>query len=477
MVSYDRAVNSLNHSAQKVGTGKKLNSASEDSGGLSVAMKLDMDKLKTNSHKVNLQNFITFLQSQDDALSQASKIYERMSVLAQMATDPFLTEAENDAASDKELLNIEFKEISERLSSLLDMETNGRRLFGGVKTDFTQGLRDGNDFSPDNLPQVTTKDVQATSGVITLELSPGILEDQIWVFQGELPSALDSFFNPPADGGFADTSELTEKLYEYFDGSKDSSFQGIFTTGRWQTFGRSDDGNFDTFTIDFNSCETKLDAEFHSNNKTPSGVFLSDSPTDAEIQAANYNKLLGSELKRRLELDGELLLNAPEGISTKITMIGVNTGNKATYEVSAAYEPSLPYNDIDIPGTDSIFPAISFGQLHCSSISTTENALTVLGEIDAQLEHLSNSRASIAAAQNRYHHELDKINLNEMSIEQAQSRIVDADFAKEATNLAKQMLSAQMATNSSQKSMKFMDLLIPLTTNHHRSHVLETKLY
>ena len=126
---------------------------------------------------------------------------------------------------------------------------------------------------------------------------------------------------------------------------------------------------------------------------------------------------------------------------------------------------------------DNIFPAISFGELHCSSISTAENALTVLGEIDAQLEHLLNSRASIAAAQNRYHHELDKINLNEMSIEQAHLRIVDADFAKEATNLAKQMLGAQMATNSSQKSMKFMDLLIPLTTNHHRSHVLETKLY
>ena len=41
-------------------------------------------------------------------------------------------------------------------------------------------------------------------------------------FQGELPSALDSFFQPPAGGGNADTSGLSDKLYEYFDGSKDS---------------------------------------------------------------------------------------------------------------------------------------------------------------------------------------------------------------------------------------------------------------
>jgi len=476
MVSYDRAVSSLNHSAQKVGSGKKLNSAPEDSGGLSVAMKLDMDKLKTNSHKVNLQNFITFLQSQDDALSQASKIYERMSVLAQMASDPFLTEAENGASSDKELLDLEFKELSERLSSLIDMETNGRRLFGGVKTDFTQGLQDRNDFSPTNLPQVTTKDVQSTSGNITVEFCPGGAEDQIWIFQGTPPAELNSYFEAPADGSNADTSGLTAILYEYFDGSKDSSFQGIFTTGRWQTSGNSRNGNFDTFSINFNTCETILEVDFNANNTT-SPTSLPANPTDAEIQAANFDQLFGAELKRRLELDGELLINAPSGNSTKITMIGVNTGNVFTYEVSAAYEPSLPYNDIDIPGTDSIFPAISFGELHCSSISTTENALTVLGEIDAQLENLLNSRASIAAAQNRYHHELDKINLNEMSIEQAHSRIVDADFAKEATNLAKQMLGAQMATNSAQKSMKFMDLLIPLTTNHHRSHVLETKLY
>ena len=31
-----------------------------------------------------------------------------------------------------------------------------------VKADFTDGLQDRNDFTPENLPQVSTKDVQAT---------------------------------------------------------------------------------------------------------------------------------------------------------------------------------------------------------------------------------------------------------------------------------------------------------------------------
>lgn len=457
-------------------TGNRLGSVSDDSGGLSVSMKLDIDKITTKSQKVNLQNFITLLQSQDEALTQVSKIYDRMSVLAQWATDPFLCEAKNGASSDKELLNIEFKELSERLSSLIDIQLNGRRLFGGLKTDFTQGLQDRNDFSPTNLPQITTKDVKSTSGVITLELCPGGAEDQIWIFQGDLPSELDSFFIAPAGGRKADTSGLTDKLYEYFDGSKDPSFQGIFTTGRWQTFGTSKEGNFDTFKINFNTCEASLDADFNSKNITTAGTF-SGPPSDDDIKKASFDSLFGTDLKRRLELDGELLINTPSGNSTKITMIGVNTGNTYTYEVSASYEPSLPYNDIDIPGNKRVFPAISFGELECSSISTTEDALSVLSEIEAQIENLLSSRANIAAAQNRYNQELQKINFNEMSLEEARSRVTDADFAAETTNLAKQLIRSEMAINVARKSMKIMDELIPLTTNHHRSHVLKARLY
>ena len=83
-------------------------------------------------------------------------------------------------------------------------------------------------------------------------------------------------------------------------------------------------------------------------------------------------------------------------------MIGVNTGNTFTYEVTAAFEPSLPYNDIEIPGTDEIFPAISFGEIQCADISTTKNALNALGEVDAALNNLIDSQANIAAVQSRY---------------------------------------------------------------------------
>jgi flagellin-like hook-associated protein FlgL len=417
-----------------------------------------MDKFTLNSQQLKLQSFITLLPNFREALSQASKIYERMSTLAQMASGPFLTETEYGASSVNVLLNIEFKPLSGRISSLIDMEMNGRMLFGGVKADFTQGLQNGDDFIPTNLPQITSNYVKATSGVITLDLCSGVAENQIWISPWGLPYALNSFLQPYAGHGLPDASALTVNLYEYVE--------GILTTVRGQASGAPNDGDCDTFTTNFNSCDANLGANFLNNNVTSLGI-LPEFTTDTEILVRSCNKLLGVILKGRLEFEGELSLSTPSDNSTQITIIDVNTGNTYNYEISLSYEPNPPYNDIDIPGSDNIFPAISFGELECSSISSTDNALTVLSEIDAPFENLLNSRTSIAASQRSYHHELNKINLNEISIEVAHSKVLGADFAEEPTNSTDQMLNAQMASSSAQETIKFADFLISLTTKHH----------
>jgi len=280
---------------------------------------------------------------------------------------------------------------------------------------------------------------------------------------------------PPPGGGNADTSGLTDKLYEYFDGTKDDNFQGIFTTGRWQTVGNSSQGRFDKFTIDFDTCDAELSVEYHEANVTQNGA-LSANPSDDDILNANFNNLYGADLKRRLELEGELLVSAPNGNNTTITMIGVNTGNVFTYEVSAAFEPSLPYNDLIAPSSGNTFPAISFGAIDCSDISTSENALKALKQIDAQKNGLYDSLAQIAAAQSRYTFELEHIDEKSVSIDLAQGRITDADIAKESTNLAKEAISMQFASNAVQESNKVLDALINMTTKHFRSRVLDSML-
>jgi flagellin-like hook-associated protein FlgL len=456
MMHFDRASQSLNSSSRRVQVGNRFEASSQDNVGLALAMKMDFEHASNAAQKINLQNFVTLLQSQDGSLQQAGEIYQRMSSLALSATDPTLAESASGGPSDKELLNKEFGELSKELSNLIDLNINGRRLFGGLKADFTDGLQDRNDFSPTNLPQISSKDVYSTQGKITLELSPGQAADQIWMFQGELPESLNEYFESPANGRNSDTDGLTGALYEYFDGTKDSSFQGIFTTGAWKTSGASWNEYYDKFVIDFDTCDTQLEAFYHGENDGEAG--------------------LAQDLRANLESKGEFLLGVPSGNSTIITMIGVNAGNKATYEVKAAFEPSLPYNDIEIPGSDEVFPAISFSEIECADISTTENALKALGEIDSQIDGLIDSRASIGAALSRFQKELNRISEAEVNLEQAKSRISDTDIATESTNIAKQLLKMKMATDVVKKSTRLSDSLIALTTNHFRSHVLNNRL-
>jgi flagellin-like hook-associated protein FlgL len=472
---FESALARYGNASRKIASGTKLVGKDLNLGDLSASINLSSDKQYLQSEKISVQNFLTFLDSQEKALLQVDQLYKRMEGLAYSALDVALRENGDGVSSDKALLNKEFEEISAALEALVDLEVSGRRLFGGIRSDFTDGLQDRNDFTPTNLPQVTTKDVLATSGKITVELCPGGAEDQIWVFQGGVPDELSTYFKAPPGGGNADTAGLTAKLYEYFDGTKDDNFQGIFTTGRWQTVGNSSQGRFDKFTVDFNTCDAELSVEYHGDNVTPNGV-LPDNPSDSDILSANFNQLFGEHLKRRLELDGELLLNAPNGNNTTITMIGVNTGNTFTYEVTAAFEPSLPYNDLVSPSSGDIFPAISFGAIDCADISTSENALNALKQIDAQKEGLYDSLSQVGAAQSRYQFLIDNIDQQVVNLDVAQGRIVDADIARESTVLAKEAISMQFAANAVSNSNKLVDALINMTTKHFRSHVLDSIL-
>ena len=130
-----------------------------------------------------------------------------------------------------------------------------------------------------------------------------VAENQIWISPWELPYALNSFFEPHAGHGIPDASALTVNLYEYF-------VEGILTIVRGQTSGSPNDGDFDTFTTNFNSCHANLGANFLNNNVTSLGI-LPEFPTD-EILVRSCNKLFGVILKGRLEFEGELLLSTPE---------------------------------------------------------------------------------------------------------------------------------------------------------------------
>jgi len=79
-----------------------------------------------------------------------------------------------------------------------------------------------------------------------------------------------------------------------------------------------------------------------------------------------------------------------------------------------------------------------------TSQSSANTAITIL---DTAINQIASSQAKLGAVQNRLQHNIDNLSAASMLTETAKGRIVDADFARETTELSKQQILGQAATS------------------------------
>ena len=429
--------------ANRIATGGKLNGQGKDLGALGVKARFSSVRNEMNHNRTNLQNYVTHLDSQMETVRQVRSIYDRMSVLAHRSMSPMHSEFSTASTNgDKSLLDTEFQELRKNLDEILKQSINNQRLFGGNAADFSDALADSN--SSNSTPKRTdpTDIGTLSSGVLEISFSPGGAADGVWVFEGEMPAFGKDNSNNMVD--FADkfTNESTDNNAQLIE-ALDNLFQdqGIFSTGRLTTVGNAGI-NYDNFKIDLGVCDA-TDPSFLTY--------------DGSAPASQFGKRL------------------PTGSDTNIVIVAVNYKNKYNYEISAAYTPSLPKINLTSVTGENI-PSMSFGALKCKHVDTSANAREVLNELDSELLALNEITATLAAEKNRHLSELEHLRTEETHYEAAGSRISDADIAKEAMSLAKSTLKMSLAEQVMSKSARLKDVLIPLTTEHHRSAVLSSTL-
>ena len=114
------------------------------------------------------------------------------------------------------------------------------------------------------------------------------------------------------------------------------------------------------------------------------------------------------------------------------------------------------YTDIDIAGStittdaaDMVTTAlgVSTGTVSIGGGVAQANLSNVVSAIDGALATVDNKRASLGAVSNRFDHIIDNLQNVVMNTVQSQSRIVDADFSVETTNLTRNTVLQQAATS------------------------------
>ena len=128
-INLKRASSRLSKSIQRLSSGNRIISASDDAGGLAVAMKLQSSLRRASASMMNTQNGVSFLQMQDSVLKIAGDIIDRMSELKSFWNDV----SKND--KDRETYNHEFHELQKELNSLKGQKFNGVSLFATILPD------------------------------------------------------------------------------------------------------------------------------------------------------------------------------------------------------------------------------------------------------------------------------------------------------------------------------------------------------
>ena len=114
----------LNDSLSKLSTGKRIVNPGEDSGAHSQVSKIGSKHKRDLANLQNLQNLVSYSQTQDGILAQVGEILHRMNELATRALDVTTSDG------DRENYNKEFLELAEQLEELESETFNGVNLFG-----------------------------------------------------------------------------------------------------------------------------------------------------------------------------------------------------------------------------------------------------------------------------------------------------------------------------------------------------------
>jgi flagellin len=81
-----------------------------------------------------------------------------------------------------------------------------------------------------------------------------------------------------------------------------------------------------------------------------------------------------------------------------------------------------------------------------TAVDTAANADTAIGNVKTTLDAVNTTRASLGAGQSRLQSVVNNLTQNVANLSDARSRIEDADFSAETTNLAKAQILSQAAT-------------------------------
>jgi len=376
----NKAIQGTKKSIQRISSGQKIVSPSDDAAGLAIAGKLAGKTKNLFKLKENFQNSLSFLQIQNSIIENAGKMITRASELKHQFHD--VTKNSSDKANYDE----EFREIQLQLRELQQQKFNGVSLFasGNVKS-LAPSSNHASILKVDHLDHSKSLDIHRT----------GIFDS---LFIEKQPNEQEVPF--PNINGDGNETKLTVPLTSR-NGSVTWNIQSGFAGDRFTIQQGTDILLDDVYGKLFFGPNPNIvfGDGFTGNASTNDHIFNKDPATGAPIPFPLTNNNPSDQLTFYVNKGGQ-----PAGVTEWETDI------KITY---SSTQMSLTDGNI-----------YSLGDFEFSEFSGFSDVI-------------SNAIAQNGSTQSRINYEYEHINTSQIHLSSAHSKINDADFAKESLRLAK----------------------------------------
>ena len=407
--SMTRNERSMSSTMERLSTGLRINSAKDDAAGLAISSKMTSQINGLNQAVRNANDAISMIQVGEGALKEVTNMFQRMRELAIQAS------SDSNTSADRTALNNEFTQLRDEVSRISsNTEWNGTAIFSQTSTATT-----GKVF------QIGANASQTIS-VDFNNFDAGTTTGSVFAKTGSALAALD------IDGSATDGKQITTVTL-----GADAAKAATVVTAMGDGFQLSD-GTTTMTMVDFDTANGGADST------TPAHLL------NAITTHADYSKMNFVATATATEI---ILTAKTGGQGPTLSLLGVTAGTALTTTAGATNGEKI---ETSTAGTG----AKNINALAITSQSGSNEAMYAM---DAAITAVNSQRASLGASMSRLEYAADNLQNVAQNTASARSRVLDADYASETTELARtqiiQQASTAMLAQANQSQQAILSLL------------------
>jgi len=473
----NRVNEDMSAAMNRLSSGLRINAAKDDAAGMAITEKMTSQITGLNQAVRNATDAKNLIDTTEGAHVEVSNMLQRLRELAVQSSN------DTNTSADRNNLGAEAKQLLTEINRVAkDTTFNGMNIMDGSFADkqFQIGADSGQVLKV-SVDSAAATDIGANTFSSNASLAAGAGTTDTGIAAGTTVNIT----------GFAGSAELTttagqsakEMAAAINDVTASTGVQASAVTNvELSGFSAADTVTFDVNGVNIGTVAISDTSDLRGianaiNNQTGqtgvtakmgadnSSIVLTDASGE-DIAITNFTTGAGTTTMDATALNSDgTAAGATAGVHTATLD---DTANAAAISGQVEMSSTKQFSvGTDVTTAGTVFFEATANTSDLTSVaeidlSTLEGAADALKVIDVALQKISQSRSDLGAVSNRLDSTISNLTNITVNVEAARSGVMDADFAKESSNMAKAKILSQAATSMLAQANKTSENVLSL---------------